>query len=79
LLSGIEKALADITVEFEGEPPDAHLYANRDAFSGKNCTLPPLQEKTGTMKKSPEYYYHSYIYKSKKVNAKCMCTHSCKK
>ena len=32
--SGIENALANITVEFDGEPPDAHLYANRDAFSG---------------------------------------------
>jgi hypothetical protein len=59
LFSGIEKALADITVEFEGEPPDAHLYANRDAFSGKNCIFPTSQEKTGTMKKSPEYYCHS--------------------
>ncbi len=57
MFSGIEKALADITVEFEGEPPDAHLYANRDAFSGKNCTLPNLLRKDhGTMKKSPEYY-----------------------
>ncbi len=45
MFSGIEKALADITVEFEGEPPDAHLYANRDAFSGKNCTLPNLPRK----------------------------------
>lgn len=32
-LSGIENALAQITVEFDGEPPDAHLHANRDAFS----------------------------------------------